>query len=184
MVELNHFIKAKKSIIRKARKIKFVLTDVDGVLTDTGVYYSDKGEELKRFSIRDGMGVELLRTKANIETGIITGENSAIVTKRAEKLKIENVILGCKDKKAALIDLMEKLNLEAKQIAYIGDDVNDIEIMNAVGLSACPDDAIPKIKKIADFICNSKGGYGAFREFADFIIKSQLEKKRSKNNEK
>lgn len=160
----------------KARKIKLVLTDCDGVLTDTGVYYSTNGEEMKRFSIRDGMGTERLRKLCNIETGIVTGENSGIVTSRAAKLNITEVHLGIKNKVACVKEICERLNLQLEQIAFIGDDTNDIEIMKIVGLTACPSDATHFVKELADLIVESKGGNGAFRDFAEFIINANLNK--------
>jgi 3-deoxy-D-manno-octulosonate 8-phosphate phosphatase (KDO 8-P phosphatase) len=141
------------------------------VLTDTGVYYSERGEELKRFSIRDGMGVERLRKLAGIDTGIVTGEFSASVKKRAEKLKIEELHLGTKDKLAVLNEILERRKLKAENIAFIGDDVNDLKIMKVVGLSACPGDAMKEIKKVSDYVCKKLGGNGALREFAELIIK-------------
>jgi 3-deoxy-D-manno-octulosonate 8-phosphate phosphatase (KDO 8-P phosphatase) len=154
----------------KARKIKLLLTDCDGVLTDGGVYYGENGEVLKKFNIRDGMGVERLRKLANIETGIITGETSPSVVKRAEKLKIEELHLGIKDKIVVLLQIIKDKNITAEQIAYIGDDVNDIEIMQKVGLTACPADGISFTKNIANYVCENKGGEGCFREFAELII--------------
>lgn len=154
----------------KANKIKLVLTDNDGVLTDTGVYYSEKGEELKKFSIRDGMGVERLREILNIETGIITGELSGSVKKRAEKLKINELYLGAKDKHQLLPEIIEMNKINPENIAYIGDDVNDLKLMKLVGLTACPSDAMIDVKDIVDYVCEHKGGNGAFREFAELII--------------
>jgi len=159
----------------KAKKIKFVLTDNDGVLTDTGVYYSSKGEMLKRFSIRDGMGVERLRNILKIETGIITGELSGSVRKRAKKLRIKELYLGAKDKASLLKKILKKNNLKPENIAFIGDDVNDIEIIRMVGLSASPSDGMIDVRSIVDYICEGKGGHGAFREFAELIIALQLE---------
>jgi YrbI family 3-deoxy-D-manno-octulosonate 8-phosphate phosphatase len=155
---------------KKIEKIKIVVTDNDGVLTDTGVYYSSQGEELKRFSIRDGMGVERLRKHIGIETVIITGENSGAVKTRAEKLKIAEYYLGVKDKLKVLEEIKRKNNIVEENIAYIGDDVNDIAMMKLVGLTATPADGTVFIKDFADFICNSNGGNGAFREFAELII--------------
>jgi 3-deoxy-D-manno-octulosonate 8-phosphate phosphatase (KDO 8-P phosphatase) len=154
----------------KALKIKLVLTDCDGVLTDGGAYYGENGEVLKKFNIRDGMGVERLRTIAHIETGIITGELSPSVRKRAEKLNITELHLGIKNKSAVLATILKDKNLQADEIAYIGDDVNDIDIMTQCGLTACPADAMTAVKKKVDYICNNKGGEGAFREFAELII--------------
>ncbi|MGD0282211.1 MAG: HAD-IIIA family hydrolase [Dissulfurispiraceae bacterium] len=171
------------AIREKARKIRLLLTDVDGVLTDTGVYYSEKGETLKRFSIRDGMGVERLRRIVNVETGIITGEKSASIRKRADKLQIAELHLGIKEKEQVLEEIMLRTSLSREHIAYIGDDINDLEIIKKVGLSACPSDSFPAVKKIADFICSSGGGQGAFRELAEFIIASKLNGKNSRNSQ-
>ncbi len=159
-----------RNLAEKAKKIKLVLTDSDGVLTDTGVYYSDDGEVMKRFSIRDGMGVERLRNVLGIETGIITGELSGSVLKRAEKLNIIYLYRGVKDKKSLLSDILKGLNLEKENIAYIGDDVNDLEMINEVGLSASPSDGTVFVRNIVNYVCQNKGGNGAFREFAELII--------------
>lgn len=156
-------------LAERVKKIKLVLTDNDGVLTDTGVYYSERGEELKRFSIRDGMGVELLR-KAGIETGIISGENSGSLIKRIEKLQIKITFLLCKNKCSALDEILREHSLLPEEIAFIGDDVNDLEIMSRIGLAACPNDAMPAVKNIAHFVCKNPGGHGAFRDVADMII--------------
>jgi 3-deoxy-D-manno-octulosonate 8-phosphate phosphatase (KDO 8-P phosphatase) len=155
---------------QKARKIKLLLTDCDGVLTDGGVYYSAQGEEMKRFSIRDGMGVERLRTEADVEVGILTGEISECVKRRAEKLKISKLYLGIKKKSIVLDEIVRSLNLKYEEVAYIGDDTNDLEIMQMVGLSACPSDAAPFARQAANYFCEGRGGNGAFREFAELII--------------
>lgn len=154
----------------KAAKIKLLLTDCDGVLTDNGVYYTDEGEKMKRFSIRDGMGVERLRKLCGIETGIVTGEISPSVKKRADKLKISELHLGIKDKAGVLAEIQERKTLQAEQVAYIGDDVNDLAIMQGVGFTACPADAMKQVSKQVDYVCETKGGHGAFREFAEYII--------------
>jgi 3-deoxy-D-manno-octulosonate 8-phosphate phosphatase (KDO 8-P phosphatase) len=155
----------------KTSEIKLLLTDVDGVLTDNGVYYSEAGEVMKRFSIRDGMGVERLRKLCGIETGIITGEMSPSVARRAEKLGIVELHLGVKDKLGKLSEILERKQLQWSQIAYIGDDVNDLEVLEAAGISACPADAMDPVAHIVDYVCQNKGGYGAFRELAEWLIK-------------
>ncbi len=165
-----------KSIIEKAKKIKLLITDCDGVLTDTGVYYSANGEELKRFSIRDGMGVERLRKFASVETAVMTGENSMLVRRRAEKLKIKDIYLGIKFKDELFYVILDKKNLKAEEIAYIGDDTNDLPVMKLAGLTAAPADATIFAKEIADFIVESKGGHGAFRDFAELIIYAKTKK--------
>lgn len=153
-----------------AARIKLLLTDVDGVLTDNGVYYSESGEVMKRFSIRDGMGVERLRKLAGIDTGIITGELSPSVARRAEKLRIQELHLGVKDKLGRVLEILQRLQLQWEEIAYIGDDVNDMEVMEKAGVTACPSDAMPQVSSVVDYHCAVKGGYGAFREFAEWLI--------------
>ena len=165
-----------ENIIKKASKIKLLLTDCDGVLTDTGAYYSPNGEELKRFSLRDGMGVERLTDLVNVETGIVTGEDSELLKRRAEKLKITELHLNVKDKVAVFEQIKKDKNLSSEEIAFIGDDTNDLEIMKLAGLTACPNDATKFAKDIADIIVESKGGYGAFRDFAEIIIESKSKK--------
>ena len=160
-------------LLAKARKVKLILTDIDGVWTDTGVYYSERGEELKRFSIRDGMGVERLRELVGVETGIITGENSASVVKRAEKLGIVEMHLNVRHKVSVISSIMGKRLLTPEEVAYIGDDTNDVEALSSVGLSACPSDAMVAVKEIVDYVCESAGGHGAFRECAELIILSK-----------
>jgi len=160
----------RKILFQKSEKIKMLITDIDGVMTDTGVYYSSIGEELKRFSIRDGMGVERLRTLVSVKTGIITGENSLIVSRRAEKLGIEELHLGIKNKADILKQICKKRNLSPEEIAYIGDDTNDIDIIKLVGMSAAPNDAMPEVKAIVDFVTENRGGNGAFRDFCELII--------------
>ena len=156
-----------------ASHIRLLLTDVDGVLTDGGVYYGTTGEVMKRFNIRDGMGVERLRA-VGVEVGIITGENSLSVVRRAEKLKITLLVLGCKDKSAKLDEIMNEHGYTEHEIAFIGDDVNDFEIMKRVGLAATPADGLPQIQEIATYVCTKPGGQGAFREVAEMIIGAKM----------
>jgi YrbI family 3-deoxy-D-manno-octulosonate 8-phosphate phosphatase len=156
----------------KLSRIKLLLTDCDGVLTDGSVYYGEAGEEFKKFNIRDGMGVERLRNFAGVTTGIITGEISPSLIKRAEKLKITELHLGVKDKPAVFKEILNRLNLQPEEVAYIGDDTNDLEVMKLAGVTACPADAISFIKDIAGIVCEAKGGQGCFREFSELIIAS------------
>jgi 3-deoxy-D-manno-octulosonate 8-phosphate phosphatase (KDO 8-P phosphatase) len=156
--------------IERAKKIKLVLTDVDGVLTDNGVYYGESGEVLKRFSIRDGMGVERLRKLCGIDTGIVTGELSPSVARRAEKLRITQLHLGIKDKLGRLEEILRSGGWSWEELAFIGDDVNDLEVLQRVGLSACPADAMAAVSGIVHYRCAANGGQGAFREFTEWII--------------
>ncbi|AUX43718.1 3-deoxy-D-manno-octulosonate 8-phosphate phosphatase [Sorangium cellulosum] len=156
----------------RARRIRLVLTDCDGVLTDTGVYYSERGEELKRFSLRDGMGVERL-ARAGVASAIVTGETSPSVRRRADKLGMR-LFLGVRDKGAHLPSILRETGVSLPEVAYIGDDVNDLAIMLAVaevGLTAAPADAVADVLCAAHRRCEARGGHGAFRDFADWILK-------------
>jgi 3-deoxy-D-manno-octulosonate 8-phosphate phosphatase (KDO 8-P phosphatase) len=161
----------------RAARVKLVVSDVDGVLTDAGVYYSADGEALKRFSMRDGMGVELLR-QAGIQTALLTREQSPIVAARAQKLGISELWAGERDKRQALPRLLQKLGLTQASVAYIGDDVNDLEALSwlsEAGLAACPADAAAKLLPAVHFVTSARGGHGAFRELCDLIIDNQKE---------
>jgi 3-deoxy-D-manno-octulosonate 8-phosphate phosphatase (KDO 8-P phosphatase) len=161
-------------VLARAKRVKLMLTDCDGVLTDAGVYVSAEGEQMKRFSLRDGMGVERLRTLASIPTGIITREQSAILARRAEKLKIEELHLGVRDKLPEVRAIAQQRGLALDEIAYIGDDVNDLDVLDAVGLAAAPCDAEPLVLDRVHHICRRAGGHGAFREFAELVLAAQL----------
>lgn len=154
------------------KKVRLLVTDVDGTLTDSGMYYTADGEIMKRFSTRDGMGITLLQ-RAGIATAIMTTENSPIVLARAKKLNIEHVIIGARNKKAALLELSEKIGIPLDEIAYIGDDINDVNPIQMCGVSACPADAVATILSLAGYICRARGGEGAVREFAECILKAQ-----------
>ena len=160
----------KEILKEKASHIKLLITDCDGVLTDGGVYYGEEGEQLKKFNIQDGMGVERLRKLLGIQTAIITGEASPSLVKRAQKLQITELHLLAKDKPSVLKEMLSRLNLTSEEIAYIGDDYNDLDIMKMVGLTASPANALPGIRAHVDYVCESKGGEGCFREFAELII--------------
>ena len=146
-----------------------MITDVDGVLTDGGMFYSHEGDIMKKFHTRDGMGVTLLR-KNNIPTIIITKEKNKIISKWAKKMGIENLYDGVLRKETVLLEITKKMNVSESEICYIGDDVNDIEILKKVGLSVSPYDAIELAKKTSNIITKSKGGEGVLREVADTIL--------------
>jgi 3-deoxy-D-manno-octulosonate 8-phosphate phosphatase (KDO 8-P phosphatase) len=156
----------------RARRIRLVLTDCDGVLTDASVYYGPSGDELRRFSVRDGMGVEMLR-EAGIATAIVSGENAASIRKRAEKLELPFCFLGIRDKAAHLAAILEETGLDVADLAYIGDDRNDLGILGQVGfhgLAGAPRNAISDVRNAVHYVCEAEGGEGAFREFAEWII--------------
>lgn len=156
----------------RAAKVVLLLSDCDGVLTDTGVYYSRDGEQLKRFSIRDGMGVERLRN-IGVEVGFVTGEVTGPLVKRAEKLKVTELHLGIKDKASVVRSIMHTRGIDWDQVAFMGDDVNDVEVMQLVGLAGAPADATTFAKEVAHYVAPSRGGHGAFRDMADLIVSAQ-----------
>ncbi len=156
----------------KCKKINIVLTDVDCVLTDGGMYYTESGDVMKKFHTRDGMGVSLLRKK-KISTMIITKEKTAFVKKWAKRMNVEKLYDGIQKKEDLVTDICNRYNVKQEELAYIGDDVNDLELLKKVGLSATPADGITDAKKICDYICKSKGGEGAFRELADLILETR-----------
>ena len=160
------------SALTKAAQVRLVFSDVDGVLTDGGMYYGIQGEALKRFNTRDGMGVELL-ARANIEVVLVTGEDTPIVTHRAAKLNIREVCQGIKDKRSTVESVADARGFGPEALAFIGDDVNDLEALRYCGLGATVADGADAVKSIADYVCVRKGGEGAFREFAELILKAQ-----------
>ncbi len=165
----------KADLKKKLVKIKAFLTDVDGVLTDGGMYYSPDGLVMKKYFVRDGMGSVVLQ-KSGIETGMITSDTSPIGRARAERLKFDHIYIGIRDKCEALDDICTKKNYTHQNIAFIGDDINDIEILKRAGFSAAPADAIDEVKKVVDYVCSKKGGEGAYREVVDMIMKAQKKK--------
>ncbi len=148
---------------------KLVITDIDGVMTDGGMYYTDQGDAMKRFNVRDGWGVIFLR-KLGIPVAIMTGERTAIVAKRAEKLKIEHCYLGVSDKLETAKALCGKLGISIDEVAFIGDDINDLQLLRHAGISGTPGDAPDYVKKEACIVTTAKGGQGAFREFVEKIL--------------
>ena len=144
-------------------EIKMFLTDCDGCLTDGGMYYSEKGDELKKFNTRDGMGFALLRQKGVI-TGIVTSESVDLNRRRAEKLKLDILEAGCKDKLNAIKRICDERRISLENVCYIGDDINDLEVIKAVGYGCCPSDAMPEVKRVANYVSTAKGGEGVIRE--------------------
>jgi len=156
----------------RALKIKMIIMDVDGTLTDGTLIVLPDGEELKSYHVRDGMGI-LLASLAGFKTGIITGKTSKALEKRAERLRIVELYQGILDKSEALAEICERHNLTPEEIAYIGDDLGDLEVLKAVGLSGAVADAHPEVVKHCHFISHHDGGKGAVREFIEFILSAQ-----------
>lgn len=160
------------SLLERCLKIKIVLTDVDGVLTDGGMYYTEKGDIMKKFFARDGMGVTLLR-KNNIHTIIVTKEKTEMVKQWAKRMKIKKTCDGVIKKELILKKICKSFKVKPEEVAYIGDDINDLGLLELVGLSATPNDGIEKVRKKCHFICKNNGGHGAFRELTDLILSTK-----------
>lgn len=151
------------------RNIKLFATDVDGVLTDAGMYYAESGDEWKKFNTRDGMGIKMLQAQG-VVTAIITMEQTNIVARRAQKLKIEEVFQGITNKAEVLASLSVKYDIALEHMAYIGDDVNDLPALEIVGFSCAPADCVHEVRSVVDYVCEKRGGEGAVREIADKIL--------------
>lgn len=162
-------LKIQGKLKNKLSKIKILLSDVDGVLTDGGMYFTENGLVMKKFNVKDGMGSVKLREKG-FEVGIITTDTSPMAKIRSERLNQEHIIIGTWEKKKAAEEICSKKGLSLENIAFIGDDVNDLELLKAVGFSAAPKDAVPQILDCVDYVCKKKGGDGCFREIADMLL--------------
>lgn len=160
------------SLAERAGRVRLLVMDVDGVLTDGGMYYGEHGEELKKFNTRDGQGIALLH-EAGLETAILTRENTPIVTRRGAKLRIGEVRIGVLDKLAALQEMLEQRSLTLEQVAYIGDDINDVEVLRRVGLAVVVQDAMRQARAVAHHITRAKGGAGAVRELCELILEAR-----------
>ena len=160
---------------RSLKRVRLFATDVDGVLTDAGMYYSESGDELKKFNTHDGMGIKMLQ-RAGLITALVTMEHTKLVARRGEKLAIPEVHQGISDKLAVMRDMAGRHGLTLEQVAYMGDDVNDLEALRAVGFSAAPADAMPSVLRVVHYVCRKKGGEGAVREVVDLILAAQSAK--------
>ncbi len=156
----------------KAKKIKMLVFDVDGVMTDGSITYDENGTEYKTFNAKDGHGLAKM-AKSGFITAIITGRNNGTVEFRARDLGIREIYQGVKNKLPILQALMEQYGFDYSQVSYMGDDEPDIAILQNVGLSACPNDAVDDVQKVCDFKSKFNGGHGAVRELCDLIYKSQ-----------
>jgi len=161
-----------KSIRSAAKKIKLLLLDVDGVLTDGRLYYGNSGEEMKAFNIQDGLGIKLLQ-QGGIQVGIITGRVSKLVQRRATELGINPVIQGREDKLTALNELMLTANLSLDEVAFVGDDLPDLAVIKKVGLGITVANGSTTLKSAADWQTTKKGGDGAIREVAEMLLSCQ-----------
>lgn len=156
-------------------KVKMLLTDCDGVLTDAGMYYSENGDELKKFNTKDGMAFKLLKSYG-ILTGIISGEKRDLIVRRANKLNVDVLYTGIEDKLSIIDEICKDYLVSPNEIAYIGDDINDIPVMQSIGFPFCVNDAMAIVKKNVCYITQATGGHGAFREVAELIMNSREKK--------
>ena len=161
----------KKSLMKKAGKIKLLILDVDGVMTDGSIVLDNEGNEFKRFHVRDGHGIKMIQ-RAGIKVAIITGRKSKVVEIRAKELGITEVYQKIFKKSVVFEKLIKKYKCRDENVAFMGDDVVDRELLKRAGLSAAPADAEDEAKKLADFVAKRNGGRGAVREFTDLILKS------------
>ena len=161
-----------KDIIEKAKKLKLLILDVDGVLTDGRLFFDDKGKEYKCFHARDGHGIKLLR-ETGVEVAVISGRKSNSVARRMKSLGVEYVYQGHENKIAAFNEIIQSLSIQPEQAAHVGDDLLDLPIMKRVGLSIAVNDANNPVKEYADWCTKTPGGQGAVREICDFIMQSQ-----------
>lgn len=154
--------------------IKMLVMDVDGTLTDGKIYMGANGECLKVFNIKDGLGIREILIPAGIIPVIITGRSSAILERRCQELGITELYQGVTNKTETMLDVLNKKKISFKDVAYIGDDLNDMDCMKLIkeshGVVGCPNDAVKQIKEIADYICSLSGGEGAVREFIEYLI--------------
>jgi len=157
------------ALARLLAPVRLLLLDVDGVLTDGGIYYTESDEEMKRFDIKDGMGIDLLK-RAGIHVGILTGRTSKIVERRARELGMKVLKQGFYDKNAGLNAILAEMEFTEKEIGYVGDDVLDLSVMRRVAFRACPGDAVAEVKAEAHYVAAAGGGHGAVREVADLIL--------------
>lgn len=158
-----------QKLLKKFHEIKLVMTDVDGVLTDGGMYYSKQGDVMKKFHVRDGMAVNMLKRK-NIHTLIVTKERNPIILKWAKSMNIKKTFSGVLEKEKILKSVCEKFNVSQSNVLYIGDDINDIPLLKKVGVSVAPFDGWKQTKKIVDYVSETKSGNGVLREISDIIL--------------
>lgn len=152
--------------------IKLLVLDVDGTLTDGGLYLDSTGNETKKFSVRDGAGLVLARA-AGIQVMILTGRKSEPVRRRAAELKLDYVIQNCKAKAPRLAEFMAEQGFAKEDVAYVGDDWNDLAAMALCGFTACPQDAAAEVAAQVDYVCPHKGGFGAVRDAVEYILRKQ-----------
>lgn len=159
-----------QALVARASRIRLVLLDVDGVLTDGRLYYGPEGEVMKAFDVKDGHGIVLLRDQ--VDFGVVSGRPGKASERRLQELRVKHLVFGERDKLAGYARLAH-LGVADEEVAYMGDDVNDVPLLRKVGLSACPADAHPEVKEIVHFVARSPGGRGAVRELCDLVLRAK-----------
>ena len=162
-----------QKVRKRIKKIKLIATDVDGVLTDGGMYYSSKGDVLKKFHARDGMGISLLK-KNGIHTILVTKEKTMVVKQWAKKMNVKKLYDGVIKKEQILEKICHEFKVKPSEIAFIGDDVNDVKLLEKVGLAVMPNNGIRQLRKICDYKCKASGGEGVLREIGDLILEKKF----------
>jgi 3-deoxy-D-manno-octulosonate 8-phosphate phosphatase (KDO 8-P phosphatase) len=165
-------VKISAEVLERMKRVRLLLFDVDGVLTDGGLYYGNSGEEMKRFHVRDGAGIWIAQ-KCGLEVGLLTGKTSVLVERRAADLGLKLVRQGALDKVPALQEMVRDGAYPLSEIAYMGDDVLDLPVIRRVGLAACPADAHELVRSRVHYVCAARGGRGAVRELIDGILRAQ-----------
>lgn len=160
----------------KLKDIRLLSLDVDGVLTDGGLYYADDGSQLRKFNVKDGMGMQMAR-KAGVEVAIITASDTPSITHRGHKLGLSEVHVGVEDKLATLTEMAGRLGIPLSRVAHMGDDVNDIPVLERVGLPLTVADAVPEVLRRVAHVTRRKGGEGAVREICDLIVAAKTKKR-------
>jgi 3-deoxy-D-manno-octulosonate 8-phosphate phosphatase (KDO 8-P phosphatase) len=162
---------SREELTTRAARVRLLVFDVDGVLTDGGLYYGREGEALKRFDVKDGHALVLARL-VGLPAAVLTARSSSMVEVRGRELGLAAILQGKKEKGPALDELLTQFSIPAESCAYMGDDLNDLAPMSRVGLSACPADAVPEVRQEAHFVAQSRGGRGAARELVELCLKA------------
>jgi 3-deoxy-D-manno-octulosonate 8-phosphate phosphatase (KDO 8-P phosphatase) len=165
-------MRVRKGALSRAKRVKMILLDVDGVLTDGSIIYTSDGMEIKIFNSQDGYGITRAMEKG-IKVGIVTGRESEIIRRRAEELGVDELVEGAIDKVGPFGRIADKYGLKPEEFCYIGDDILDIPLLKVVGFRAAPSNARQEVKRIVDYVASAPGGHGAVREIIDFILKVQ-----------
>ena len=163
-----------EELARRAREIDWVLLDVDGVLTDGGLYYDRRGHALLKFDVRDGLAIKLAQ-RSGIKTGILSGRNPRALKRRAAELDLDAYMAGCADKAAEFARFLERESTEPKRVAYAGDDLQDLQVLGRCGLSFAPADAVAEVRDVVDSVLTRPGGAGAVREMVELILRARRE---------